>query len=96
MRKHGRPLFLLCRRERFLRHSCTIVNRHAEEAGYDFRAIHILEDDRQRSAAQRPLSRALGPQPALSLRHSIGLNLDNRALSGVDPVSSWGSGTQVF
>ena len=59
-----------------------IVNRHAEEAGYDFRAIHIpktIDND----LLLNDHCPGFGSAARFVTQAFIGLNLDNRALSGV-------------
>jgi len=59
-----------------------IVNRHAEEAGYEFRAIHIpktIDND----LVLNDHCPGFGSAARFVTQAFIGLNLDNRALSGV-------------
>jgi ATP-dependent phosphofructokinase / diphosphate-dependent phosphofructokinase len=59
-----------------------IVNRHAEEAGYDFRAVHIpktIDND----LLLNDHCPGFGSAARFVTQAFIGLNLDNRALSGV-------------
>ncbi len=59
-----------------------IVNRHAEEAGYEFRAIHIpktIDND----LLLNDHCPGFGSAARFVTQAFIGLNLDNRALSGV-------------
>ena len=58
-----------------------IVNRQAEEAGYDFRAIHIpktIDND----LVLNDHCPGFGSAARFVTQAFIGLNLDNRALSG--------------
>jgi 6-phosphofructokinase len=59
-----------------------IVNQHAEEAGYEFRAIHIpktIDND----LVLNDHCPGFGSAARFVTQAFIGLNLDNRALSGV-------------